>query len=178
VDYVLQPDKMPAQLVKYVQRSLPGRRRRAAVMVGIPDALHKIFQILRSQTGNDFSFYKKKHHLPAHRAADERSPDRGRLDLSAVSPANPQEVGTLFNELLIGVTNFFRDREAFKRPWPQMAPQTARGQTQGYTVRVWIPGCSTGERFIRRDGVARVSGPFPARLSGAGLRHGHRRAAD
>jgi len=60
VDYVLPPDKMPAQLVTYVQRSLPWAAPRAAVMVGkSPDALHKIFQILRSQTGHDFSFYKK-----------------------------------------------------------------------------------------------------------------------
>src|SRR5204863_1234043 len=60
VDYVLAPDKMPAQLVNYVQRSLPWAGPRAAVMVGkSPDALHKVFQVLRSQTGHDLSLYKK-----------------------------------------------------------------------------------------------------------------------
>jgi len=98
---------MPAQLVKYVQRSLPWAAPRAAVMVGkSPDALHKIFQILRSQTGHDFSFYKKnticrriERRMNVHQIEDASTYLR-------FLQQNPQEVGTLFNELLIGVTNF------------------------------------------------------------------------
>src|SRR5262249_31949947 len=60
VDYVLPPDQMPAQLVNYVQRSLPWAGPGAAAIMGkASGTLHKIFQILRTQTGHDFSFYKK-----------------------------------------------------------------------------------------------------------------------
>ena len=51
----------------------------------------------------------------------------------------------LFKELLIGVTNFFRDPEAFKALGRKWLPKLLADKPKEYTVRVWIPGCSTGE---------------------------------
>jgi PAS domain-containing protein len=57
----------------------------------------------------------------------------------------PAEVEALFRDLLIGVTNFFRDREAFAALEKQIIPQLFAGKPAGAMVRVWVPGCSTGE---------------------------------
>ncbi|PYK97966.1 MAG: hypothetical protein DME19_14335 [Verrucomicrobia bacterium] len=141
VDYVLPPDKMPAQLVNYIQRSLP-----STAMVGrTPDALHKVFQILRNQTGHDFSHYKKnticrriERRMNVHQIEDASTYLR-------FLHQNPQEVGMLFKELLIGVTNFFRDPEAFKALGRTWLPKLLGDKPKDYTVRIWIPGCSTGE---------------------------------
>jgi two-component system CheB/CheR fusion protein len=146
VDYVLPPDKMPAQLVTYVQRSLPWAAPRAAVMVGkSPDALYNIFKVLRSQTGHDFTLYKKN--TICRRI--ERRMNVHQIDGASTYlrflQQNPQEVGMLFKELLIGVTNFFRDPEAFKALGRKWLPRLLADKPKEYTVRVWVPGCSTGE---------------------------------
>jgi two-component system CheB/CheR fusion protein len=55
------------------------------------------------------------------------------------------EVATLFRELLIGVTSFFRDSAAFELLAAQVVPHLFDGKTPGEAIRVWVPGCSTGE---------------------------------
>jgi two-component system CheB/CheR fusion protein len=57
----------------------------------------------------------------------------------------PVEVDALFRDLLIGVTHFFRDPEAFKVLEEQVIPKLFDGKSAGTGVRVWAPGCSTGE---------------------------------
>ena len=57
----------------------------------------------------------------------------------------PAEVDAFFRDLLIGVTNFFRDVEAFKALEGQVIPKFFAGKPTGGVVRVWCPGCSTGE---------------------------------
>ena len=57
----------------------------------------------------------------------------------------PAEVEALFRDLLIGVTSFFRDPEAFKALEEQVIPQLFAGKPAGAVIRVWVPGCSTGE---------------------------------
>jgi two-component system CheB/CheR fusion protein len=57
---------------------------------------------------------------------------------------NPAEVEALFKELLIGVTKFFRDREAFEALQARLLP-LLRQKPADSVVRVWAPGCSTGE---------------------------------
>ena len=57
----------------------------------------------------------------------------------------PAEVEALFRDLLIGVTSFFRDPEAFAALQEQVIPQLFAGKAAGAAIRVWVPGCSTGE---------------------------------
>src|SRR5437660_11810161 len=105
VDYVLAPDKMPAQLVNYVQRSLPSAAPRDAALVGkSPDTSHKIFQILRSQTGHDFSLYKKNTIcLPIERRRNVHQIEDAATYLRFLQQ-HPHGVGMLSNELSIVVT--------------------------------------------------------------------------
>ncbi|CAM3050983.1 Protein-glutamate methylesterase/protein-glutamine glutaminase [Methylobacterium mesophilicum] len=112
-----------------------------------PDAeqLTEIFAILRRQVGHDFSGYKPSTFV---RRLQRRISVVGAAGPDAylkLLRADPAEVGVLFRDLLIGVTNFFRDTAAFEALATQIIPKLfdARAATDG--VRIWVPACSTGE---------------------------------
>ena len=146
VDYVLPPDKMPEQLIAYVQHAFGHRPK--PVIAPAPsagDSLQKVFILLRAQTGHDFSQYKQN---TIHRRIERRMAvaQIDRLeDYVRYLRQNPLEVETLFRELLIGVTNFFRDPQAFESLQEHVIPRLFAGKSPGGSVRVWVPGCSTGE---------------------------------
>jgi two-component system CheB/CheR fusion protein len=146
VDYVLPPAEMPAQLIAYAahvfgKTSLPA----SPPAPKVEDALKKIFLLLRAQTGHDFSQYKQstfgrriKRRMAVHQI--ERLDDYVRY-----LQKTPAEVESLFRDLLIGVTSFFRDTQAFGALQEQAIPRLFAGRPTGAVVRVWLPGCSTGE---------------------------------
>ena len=145
VDYVLAPEKIGQQLVKYAPGSRPQRSgTTTALSENYPETLDEIFQVLRAQTGHDFSAYKKS---TICRRIDRRMNLQQIDNPSAylkLLQQNAQEAAALFNDLLIGVTNFFRDPEAFKilsRVLKEMLAKTPKDST----LRVWVPGCSSGE---------------------------------
>ena len=146
VDYVLAPAEMPAQLVAYVSHAFGRRSRRASPPApSASDTLSKICVLLRSQTGHDFSQYKEttlvrrvERRMAVHQI--ERPGDYLRY-----MQRTPSEVEALFRELLIGVTRFFRDPEAFEVLRTQALPRLLAGKAPGAPVRVWVCGCSTGE---------------------------------
>jgi two-component system, chemotaxis family, CheB/CheR fusion protein len=146
VDYVLPVDKMPGQLIGYVQHAFGQRPK--PITPPTPDAgdaLQKVFVLLRAQTGHDFSLYKQN---TIHRRIERRMAvaqiDRFD-DYVRYLRENSLEVEALFRELLIGVTNFFRDPQSFESLREQVLPGLFAGKAQGGNVRVWVPGCSTGE---------------------------------
>ncbi|MEW5959932.1 MAG: chemotaxis protein CheB, partial [Chloroflexota bacterium] len=146
VDYILPPDKMPAQLLAYVEHAFG--KITPKVSTPLPktvDSLQKIFILLRAHTGHDFSHYKQN---TIHRRIERRMAVNQieRLDHYVRYLQNtPLEIETLFRELLIGVTNFFRDPEAFDILKEQAIPRLFENKALGGAVRVWVPGCSTGE---------------------------------
>jgi two-component system CheB/CheR fusion protein len=147
VDFVLAPELMPAQLLDYVERPLevrPARDAEADSPSRPAHALQKIFLLIRSQTGHDFSFYKRN---TVFRRIERRMNSHQIKEFThyvRYLQENPAEVEQLFHELLIGVTKFFRDAEAFASLKEYLRPLLAAKETDG-TIRVWAPGCSTGE---------------------------------
>ena len=146
VDYVLPPDKMPEQLIAYVQHAF-GRIPRPVIALApkIGDTLQKVFILLRIQTGHDFTHYKQN---TIHRRIERRmavTQIDHLEDYVRYLQQNPLEVETLFRELLIGVTNFFRDPGAFEVLKEQVIPRLLASKSPGRPVRVWVPACSTGE---------------------------------
>ncbi|MHB1356970.1 MAG: chemotaxis protein CheB [Anaerolineae bacterium] len=146
VDYELTAAEMPAQLVAYATHS---HSRFAVPAVALaPKAesmLKKIFVLLRAGTGHDFSQYKPstinrriQRRLAIHQI---ETLDRYVKYLQQT----PGEVDALFRDLLIGVTSFFRDPEAFKALEEQVIPRLFNNKPISSTIRVWVPGCSTGE---------------------------------
>jgi two-component system CheB/CheR fusion protein len=107
--------------------------------------LQKVFVLLRAQTGNDFSCYKNN-------AISRRIERRMSVHQFGSLPRyvrylqeNPQEVDLLYKELLIGVTNFFRDSALFDFLRDKAVPRLLQDRPQDCPLRVWNPGCSTGE---------------------------------
>ena len=101
--------------------------------------------MLRAQTGHDFSLYK---HSTIVRRVERRMAVHqvDKLeDYLRYLQLTPGEVDALFRDLLIGVTNFFRDPEIFEELQKQVIPGLFAGKASGSTVRVWVAGCSTGE---------------------------------
>ncbi len=146
VDYVLPPDKMPSQLIAYASHAYGKKPHPVTPPVGkAEDALKKILILLRAQTGYDFSQYKQStvvRRVERRMAVNQLE----RLEeYLRYFQQNPTEAAFLFRDLLIGVTNFFRDPEAFDTLEKGAVQRLFAGKPAGSAVRVWVPGCSTGE---------------------------------
>ncbi len=146
VDYELPPAEMPAQIIAYVAHAFGKPPRPATAPVSnAENALKKIFLLLRSQTGHDFSQYKPssiQRRIERRMAVHQIDTMGGYVKyLQNTLP----EVAALFQDLLIGVTKFFRDPEAFNVLEEQAIPKLFAGKSESATIRVWSPGCSTGE---------------------------------
>lgn len=143
VDVVAPADELPAKLIALVNHPKQP--------VNLPDlekdtsSLEKIIILLRAQTGNDFSQYKKN---TVYRRIERRM-NVHQIDKIALYAhflqENPSEVEILFQELLIGVTNFFRDTAVWDAMRDVFIPSVINNLPGGQVVRAWVPGCSTGE---------------------------------
>lgn len=144
VDYTAPAYDLPDRLLKHVNQycrimDITLDEKKDAVA-----ALQKIFALIRSQTGNDFSLYKKSTLL---RRIERRMNLHGIPQINhyvRFLQDNPSEIEMLSKELLIGVTRFFRDPEAFAASKKDIA-RLIDGKKPGESVRVWVAGCSTGE---------------------------------
>ena len=144
-DYILFPEEMPGKMINYLNHPALG--------ISLEDIdfdksnkvhIQKIIMLLRSHTGHDFTLYKKntisrriERRIAFHQLSDYEH-------YVNYLRENPLEIDVLFNELLIGVTKFFRDRQAFDQLRDQIYPQLRR-KNPDEPIRVWVAGCSTGE---------------------------------
>ena len=146
VDYELPPAEMPAQLIAYVTHAFGHLSKSGnGAPAKAESAFKKIFVLLRAQTGHDFSQYKPStinRRVERRMAVQQIDTLDGYVKFLQRTPA---EVEALFRDLLIGVTNFFRDPEAFKVIEAQVIPKLFDGKPASVAIRVWSPGCSTGE---------------------------------
>jgi two-component system CheB/CheR fusion protein len=145
VDFVAPPAQLAARLIKFVQHSVKRPHEPLALADQGLNALQRIFSLLREQTGHDFSFYKKN---TLYRRIERRMTVHGHHHIQQYVrylQDSPEETKLLFKELLIGVTNFFRDPEAWEVLGDKAIPQLLKSRTRGNTLRVWVPGCSSGE---------------------------------
>ncbi|MDP2903727.1 MAG: CheR family methyltransferase [Methylovulum sp.] len=107
--------------------------------------MKKVFILLRNQTGHDFSQYKPNtiNRRVERRMAVHQIEAMG--DYIKYLQQAPAEVEALFLDMLIGVTNFFRDPVAFQALAEQIKAKLFVNKPIGTVIRVWVPGCSTGE---------------------------------
>ncbi len=144
-DIVAPAAELPAKLFAYVKN-----RPRLAVVTPLAEeavsgALEKIIILLRTHTGHDFTLYRRstldrriEHRMGIHQIVEVSHYIRYLQE-------NPQEVGILFKELLIGVTGFFRDPAAWQQLAKSALPALMSGRPAGTQLRAWVTGCSTGE---------------------------------
>jgi two-component system CheB/CheR fusion protein len=143
VDVVHPANQMSEPLLAYA-RNLT----RPALSLPEHDALQtlqKIFILLRDRTGNDFAAYKGN---TIHRRIERRMnvhQIQNLVQYLRFVRTNPHELDALFQELLIGVTSFFRDPQAFEALARKGLPSLVEGKPEGAALRLWVAGCSTGE---------------------------------
>jgi len=145
VDYILTPDKMPEQLLNYInhqsQRTTSQSWTNDETMLA---SLMKIYALLRQNSGHDFSLYKKKTiYRRIERRMHVHQIDRITNYVHYIQESD-QECSILFKELLIGVTNFFRDPKAFHSLEKKLR-ETLQHREYDDPIRIWVAGCCTGE---------------------------------
>lgn len=141
VDFILEPEAMPALIEDYVKRELD------LLAAGINDEKHigEIIELINQQLPLDFSDYK---HSTILRRIKRRAASNNFGDLESYIQfikATPAELDLLAKDFLISVTGFFRDTESFDFIENQIVPSIIAELAPGQEIRMWVTGCATGE---------------------------------
>jgi two-component system CheB/CheR fusion protein len=147
VDLRLPVEDMAGKLIEYAQGlgSLDTKITSRSDRDRVVDARRTICDILFAALGHDFSGYKERTFLRRVERRMQVLELRDIREYVARLQQDRQEVIQLFHDLLIGVTAFFRDRDAFDALAQRVIPRLFEGKNGNDTVRVWAPGCATGE---------------------------------
>ncbi|MEQ8546815.1 MAG: CheR family methyltransferase [Cyclobacteriaceae bacterium] len=143
-DIVGPPEILAKKLLNIISHDRPSSILTTGLALD-ENAIEKIIVQIREQTGNDFSQYKK--------STLQRRVER-RMNIHQITNINnyvrfinenPSEAEILFKEILIGVTSFFRDPDIWKKLRESIIPTLLNQNQEKKVLRIWIPGCSTGE---------------------------------
>ncbi len=148
VDAVLPAGKIPAALVNWNELPIdPSSGLHTPQDESPPAWLSQIIFILREQTGSDFSLYKPGTLVRriTRRMSLLPENDTQASDYVKLLRQNPQECEALAADLLINVTQFFRDPEVFEFLEREVIPNLVRKHNADSPIRVWVAGCSSGE---------------------------------
>ena len=143
-DIIAPADELPVKLINYLKYT-PSLKTETDIDDKTISSIDKIILLLRDQTGNDFSMYKKNTIM---RRIERR---KGIHQIDKIQnyvrfcQENPEEVKILFKELLIGVTSFFRDPTLWDKLKDDVLPNLIKTLPDGYVLRAWVTACSTGE---------------------------------
>jgi two-component system, chemotaxis family, CheB/CheR fusion protein len=167
-DYVLPPELMPKKILKHVGVAVGDDEESANQQPEAEDSLTVIFGLLRREFGIDFSLYKL--------ATVSRRLDRRLLlmkydhleDYVKRLEEDPAELQALYQDLLVEVTQFFRDPDAFDILRSEVVPVICE-RSSDEEVRVWVPGCATGEEayslaILFREHMDRLKQPRDVRI--------------
>ena len=144
-DLTAPAEDLPGKIIDYLRHALVIAKTEFPLEEKDQSALEKIIILLRSKTGHDFSLYKKN---TVYRRIERRMSIHQISRIAAYVrylQENSQEVELLFKELLIGVTSFFRDPEAWEQLGGEVIPDLLAHRPTGSCLRAWSTGCSTGE---------------------------------
>ncbi|WP_428563114.1 MAG: chemotaxis protein CheB [Solidesulfovibrio sp. DCME] len=143
-DFVMPPGRMPEELLNYLRHPFVQEKLRVPETTREnDDRLAQIYLGLKQHTGVDFTLYKQSTVLRRVERRLTINHISGLSEYLEFLRQNPDELTSLYKDLLIGVTNFFRDPEAFAALARRVVPEILR-ERRG-PIRVWTAGCSTGE---------------------------------
>ena len=143
-DIVAPAEELPARLLEYL-KYIKSEKSKPESETKFKTNLDKIIILLREHSGHDFSAYKKN---TLTRRIERR---KGVHQIEKIASyvrflqENPKEIEILFKELLIGVTSFFRDTTVWEKLENEILPEMIKDLPNGYVLRAWVTGCSTGE---------------------------------
>ena len=145
VHLALHPEAMPRALQAHADRP-PGEDPTPKPDVLLErSGIHQILHLLRNEYGIDFAHYKPN---TVTRRVERRIAMASSIDIDDYVEhlrTNPEELSALYHDLLIGVTRFFRDRDAFAALAERVIPALIESTPADEEIRIWVPGCATGE---------------------------------
>ncbi|HSB13082.1 MAG TPA: chemotaxis protein CheB [Bryobacteraceae bacterium] len=148
VDFVLPPNRIGKELARLARHpyiGLPHPAKMPELLPAGEDDFRRILHLLRTACGVDFSDYKPgtiRRRIARRMALQKTESMKEYVDYLC---ANRAELDALFQDILIHVTSFFREPEAFKILQTRTFPRIMSSKKQGEGIRIWVPGCSTGE---------------------------------
>jgi len=148
VDFILPVDQIALELIKIARQPAATRIRNASEEEPLrydESKLATIYALLTRDRGVDFTHYKQ---TTIRRRIQRRmllQQARTLKDYIKILETNPKEVGTLYDDLLIHVTSFFRDPDVFVALKKTMFPHIMKNRSSKDMIRIWVPGCATGE---------------------------------
>jgi chemotaxis methyl-accepting protein methylase/signal transduction histidine kinase len=149
VDYVLPASKMAQRLVTYLKGpyycSSPKRSIQEDLVATLPAFVLEIILLIRARTGHDFSGYRPTTILSRIERRMAVLQVREPQEYLNLINDNPHELEVLFRELLVAVTRFFRDPDDFAVLRNFIEKELLTAPTGENLLRVWVPGCATGE---------------------------------
>lgn len=143
--HILPVEKMPAMLRELTRQSIFRQKLPRLPPAEEVNGMNQILLQIRNSTSHDFSLYKKS---TIGRRIERRMAHHNIEEMAVYArflKQNPAEVHTLFKELLINVTSFFRDPEAFAALKQEFLAQLLPGKPDDYLFRIWVAGCASGE---------------------------------
>lgn len=153
VDFAVPAEEMGSKLVEFARSALvlediASASNEGAELQRFERARSDLYAILRSQIGHDFSGYKTKTFMRRVQRRMHVTQVTTIEGYIALLQRTPEETGALFRDLLINVTSFFRDADAFEKLASEVIPKLFDGREANDTIRVWVPGCATGEEVF------------------------------
>jgi two-component system CheB/CheR fusion protein len=149
VDFVLPVEQMPAEIIRYVKHPyLEEQEKAVPADEHYQTFLQKVLMMVRANTKHDFSHYKQTtirrrigRRMAVHKIEDI-------ADYFRYLQQNPGEIHTLFKDLVICVTSFFRDPAAFEILETKVVQEILKNKPQDQAIRVWVAGCGSGEEAL------------------------------
>ncbi|MBF0288585.1 MAG: PAS domain-containing protein [SAR324 cluster bacterium] len=143
-DFILAPSEMPEQLLSFIKHPYATKSEFSEGLLTNEDGLTRIFSLLREKHKVDFTYYKPSTIIRRIERRMTVNQIHELQDYVKYMESYPREISSLYRELLIGVTNFFRDDEAFNTLKERWIPELLeRGEKR--EIRLWTAGCSSGE---------------------------------
>ncbi|MFP4062656.1 MAG: chemotaxis protein CheB [Halochromatium sp.] len=149
VDFVLPPAEIARELGRIARHPYlldrSGRIEEEEDPGASTEQMQQVFRLLRARTGHDFSYYKHatiKRRLKRRMLLSKLERFRDYLEYLRTEPSG---VDALFHDITINVTGFFRESKTFDALRESVLPALLKGRSANETLRIWVPGCSTGE---------------------------------
>ena len=142
-DGVAPPEELPSLIQKHINGEM--QNSNFEVREATDDPTADILALMQDRFGTDFSFYKSETITRRLNRRKDLSgyPDAGEYFRALLN--NRTELETLYNDLLIEVTAFFRDKSAFETIEKEVIPEICKEMSKQRQIRVWVPGCASGE---------------------------------
>ena len=145
-DFVLSPEKIAKELVRIAKNpQISSSETKMSEPEKVETDLRKIIMLLKTSFGVDFTHYKEttiNRRITRRMVINKTENMKEYVEYLRTHPKEPQ---ALFDDLLIGVTSFFREPNTFEALKEKVFPELIKDRSHKESIRVWVPGCSTGE---------------------------------